>query len=388
MTEEIQSAITSDKVETDNTNFATVRADQRCETALVPRENPFRQLSWQVTVEKGAVYSPQEDVGIYAQEVECKYGAQIDGDIFGRESVTVEYGGAVHGGTDGKTIGARVLGSLFSEGEVDVTAAGAQLEDWEEAPVTVYGDIVGEFVTVDRPTIVYGSVHAEQAFRTNALTVVLGDVRSEGVVEASDLFVFSLSAQEDIVLGDNVIVVNPVIRSEWGSIRFPSQIGLFHPELYTILREHHGIDTVGFWVFDQEEVWQTTLSTEDVRAHGDGQVVDRSWRTINEPGDDYYERLREVLEEVTRATRKDPPDVEEFRYAGITTLDSGSGETTIEGDVVVGSQEKTVEDTDMTKIDQSTTEIDQSTEVHDESTTVEDSVVNRSDIGNETEDTE
>lgn len=53
------------------------------------------------------------------------------------------------------------------------------------------------------------------------------------------------------------------------------------------------------------------------------------------------------------------------------------------GDVVVGSQEKSHNQTDVTDIDQSTTRIDKSKEVNDESTTVEDSVVQGSDIGGE-----
>jgi len=54
-----------------------------------------------------------------------------------------------------------------------------------------------------------------------------------------------------------------------------------------------------------------------------------------------------------------------------------------DSDVVVGSQEKSVESESVTKIDRSTTDVDvdKSTEVRDDSTTVTDSVVKDSDIG-------
>ena len=179
MAEEIQGAITSDKVETDNTNFATVKADQTCEEALVPRENAFRQLTWQVTMEKGSVYNPPEEIGIYAEEVECKYGVQVEGDVFGRQGVSIEHGGAAHSASDeGETIGARILGSVVSEGQIEVIEAGSKLEDHEERPVTIYGDVVGSHVSFDRPTIVYGCVRAGRTLRVNAPTVVLGDIYS------------------------------------------------------------------------------------------------------------------------------------------------------------------------------------------------------------------
>lgn len=382
MTDEIQGAITSDKVETDNTNFATVKADQTCEEALVPRENAFRQLTWQVTMEKGSVYNPPESVGIYAEEVDCKYGVQVAGDVFGRQGVTFEYGGAAHGAADSdEPLGARVFGSVVSEGQVEVTDPDAKLDDWAERPVQVYGDVKGSHVTFDRPTVVYGCVHAEQTFRANAPTVVVGDVYSGGMVEAADLFAFSVTAHDDVTLGANVAVVNPVVRSETGSVRITDRVGLFVPEIFEQVSAGNDVDAPGLWLFDVDAVWENTLLPADVAAHGDGEVADRSWRTVNELGDDYYADVRALFRESVQATRRDPPEIEEFRYGGLGSV--GGGDTTIEGDVVVGEQTKTVEDHDVTNVDQSTTEIDESTEVHDESTTVEDSVVNRSDIGGE-----
>jgi len=386
MADEIQGAITSDKVETDNTNFATVKADQTCEEALVPRENAFRQLTWQVTMEKGSVYNPPEEIGIYAEEVECKYGVQIEGDVFGRQGVEIEHGGAAHSASgDGGTIGARILGSVISEGQIEVTDPGSKLDDWEEQPVTVYGDVVGSHVSFDRPTVVYGCVRAERTLRANAPTVVLGDVYSEGMIEASDLFAFSIAAADDVTLGANVAVVNPTVRSETGSVRIAESVGLLVPELYEHIVGGNDLDAVGLWIFDVDAVWQNALYPVDVTEHGDGEAADRAWRTVNELDEEYYADLRRIFDEAIEATRKDTPDIEEFRYAGITSLDDLGGETSIEGDVVVGTQEKTVEETDITEIDQSTTDVDvdRSTEVHDESTTVEDSVVNRSDIGGE-----
>ena len=59
------------------------------------------------------------------------------------------------------------------------------------------------------------------------------------------------------------------------------------------------------------------------------------------------------------------------------TSDDGS----VDGDAVVGSQEKTVERTDVTNIDRSNEIRDESREVHAESTTVSDSIVKDSEVG-------
>jgi hypothetical protein len=389
MADEIQGAITSDKVETDNTNFATVKADQTCEEALIPRENAFRQLTWQVTMEKGSVYNPPEEIGIYAEEVECKYGAQIEGDVFGRQGVEIEHGGAAHSESDGEgTIGARILGSVVSEGQIEVVAPGSKMEDFEERPVTIYGDVVGSHVSFERPTIVYGCVRAERTLRANAPTVVLGDVYSEGMIEASDLFAVSITGADDITLGSNVAVLNPTIRSETGSIHIADRVGLLLPEVFEKISAGNDLDAVGLWIFDVDAVWENALYPSDVVEHGDGQVADRAWRTVNELDEEYYADLRTMFDEFVESTRKNPPDIEEFRYAGVASLGELGGDTQIEGDVVVGTQEKTVEETEMTKIDQSTTEIDQSTEVNDQHTTVSDSVVKGSDVGSEEGSTE
>jgi hypothetical protein len=272
-----------------------------------------------------------------------------------------------------------------SEGQLEVIEPSSKLEDHEDRPVTIYGDVVGSHVSFDRPTVVYGCVRAERTLRANAPTVVLGDIYSEGMIEASDLFGFSITAEDDITLGSNVAVVNPTIRSEAGSIRLADRVGLLLPELFEKISAGNDLDAVGLWIFDVDAVWENALTPADVVEHGDGEAADRAWRTVNELDDEYYADLREMFEEFVESTRKNPPEIEEFRYAGVASLGELGGDTQIEGDVVVGTQEKTVEETEMTKIDQSTTEVDQSTEVHDESTTVEDSVLNRSDIGNDTE---
>jgi len=376
MTEEVKGAITSEKIETDNTNFATVRADQTCEEVLVPRENAYRQLNWQITFEKGSVYKPQEDVGIYADEVDCKYGVQIRGDVFGRSAVGLEHGGAAHSGADradGETpvVGARVIGSVLSEGQVDVTEPASRMDDWKPRPVQVYGDVVGDHVTVEAPTVVYGTVNAETTLRANAPLVVVGDVRSEGIIEASDLFAFSVSARDDVTLGHNVAVINPELRSDEGSLTIADRVGVLTPDLLERIHEGNDVDAVGPWVFDVDAIWEgSALVPADISDHGQGQVTSRAWRTIEEPTES-RSKARRLFESMIERTRKRPPDLEEFRYAGVGSA-AGGTEITVEGDMVVGEQEK--------RVDESTTAVDRSTEVHDESTTVEDSVVNRSDL--------
>lgn len=388
MTEEVRGAITSDKVETDNTNFATVKADQACEEVLVPRDSPFRQLNWKVTMEKGSVYNPPEEVGIYGEEIDCKYGVQINGDVFGRNAVSIEHGGAAQSASEDSTVGARIVGSVISEGQVEVVEPSSTMDDWERRPVMVYGEVVGNHVTFEKPTIVYGCVTAKKTLRVSAPTVVLGNVRSGGIIEATDLFAFSVTAEDDVILGANVAVVNPVVRSETGEIQITDSVGIFSPAVFEAIREANDVSVVGPWILDVDAIWENTLQPVDVVDCDAGQLASRSWRTSEEPPV-FYKRVRELFVEMCNTTRKDPPDIEEFRYSGIGSLaDIGGTDVSVEGDMIVGSQTKEVEDTDVTEIDQSTTEIDSSSEVHDESTTVEDSVINRSDVGNTNEEME
>ncbi|MEE6210156.1 hypothetical protein U3A55_08320 [Salarchaeum sp. III] len=394
MTDEFRGAITSDKVETDNTNFATVKADQTCEEPLIPRENAFRQLNWQVTLEKGAVYRPQEEVGIYAQEVDCKYGVQVDGTVFGRDRVVIEHGGARHAALEGEDddpafVGARVSGSVISEGEVAVEAADAKHDDWTERPVVVYGDIVASHVTVDRPLVVYGNVIAENTVRADAPLVVLGDVKSRGLLEASSLLAFSVVARDDVTLGAETAVVNPVVRSLDGDVVLADEVAVLDSATLATVSDDGDLGSVavGPWMLEEDDLWAAgdCLTSADVRDAGEGAVASRAWRTVNE-SESEHAYVRSLLERHVRSFRADPPDVEQFRYGGYADL-GAEGTPTIEhageGDIVVGDQEKTVSQEEFTKIDQSTTEIDESTTEIDESTTVEDSVVNRSDIGDD-----
>jgi|GEM_PF-5901667 len=396
MTDEFRGAITSDKVETDNTNFATVKADQTCEEPLLPRENAFRQLNWQVTLEKGSVYRPQEDVGIYAKEVDCKYGVQISGTVFGRDRVTLEHGGARHAALEGEDddpvyVGTRVSGSVVSEGEIVVEEADAKHDDWTERPAVVYGDVIGSHVTVERPLVVYGNVVAENTVRADAPLVVLGDVKSSGLLEASSLFAFSVVARDDVTLGTETAVVNPVIRSLDGSITLGGAVAVFDSATLAAVTDTGDLGSVaiGPWVLEEAALWGEgdRLTTADIREADDGTIVSRAWRTVNEQESEYA-YVRSLLERHVQSFRADPPDVEQFRYGGVADLGS-DGTPTIEhagdGDIVLGDQQKTVSNEEFTKIDQSTTEIDESTTEIDESTTVEDSVVNRSNIGDEEE---
>jgi hypothetical protein len=394
MTDEFTSTITSDKVETDNRTFATVRADQTCEEALIPGEEPFRQLEWSVTLEKGSVYNPEEEAtGIYAEEIDCKYGVQIGGDMFGRNGISLAHGGSVHSSLgddeENPVIGTRVLGTVASEGKVEVTEPASKAEDWEERPVTIYGDLFGSHITIDRPLLVYGNIVAENTLRVDAPTVVLGDVRSEGIIEASDLFALTIFATKDIVLGTNAVTINPVVHSAEGEVTLADRVGVLDSGTLATIQEENDLDRIAFgpWLFEEDALWEpSVLYQDDVMSHGDGEVATRTWRTVTEPSEEYA-YIQSLVESQVRAFRKDPPDIEQFRYAGLGSVDdmeSGPGVEiahTGDGDIVMGSQQKSVTETTHTAIDNSETRVDQSTEVHDESTTVEDSVVNRSEIG-------
>jgi hypothetical protein len=397
MTEEILSAITSDKVETDNRTFATLQADQTCEEPLIPRENPFRQLDWRVTIEKGAIYKPQEGVGIYAQDVDCKYGVQIDGDVFGRGEISLEYGGAAHAAAadedeDPPTIGTRILGSIVSEGSVKIVSPDAKLDDWEARPVKIYGDVTADHLMIEEPTIVYGNVVVEERLLVDAPLVVIGEARSEGSLEASDICAFSISARNDIVLGTNAVTVNPAIRSQEGSITVAERVGILDSETLATIQQRHDVSaiTLGPWLFDESAIWQgSTLEEVDRSQYGNGEKLSRAWRTVREP-DSEYAYVEHLFQEHLDSYRNDPPDIEQFRYVGVGSLEETDQDAGVtiehdgEGDVVLGSQTKEVQKEDVTTIDQSVTEIDESTTVHDERTTVEDSVVKDADIGDET----
>lgn len=80
-------------------------------------------------------------------------------------------------------------------------------------------------------------------------------------------------------------------------------------------------------------------------------------------------------------TKESTDDVNDLVSDAIESATEGLESSEIGGDAVVGSQEKSIERTDVTDIDQSTTQIDESTDVTDDSTVVEDSVVQSSDIG-------
>ena len=396
MTEKFKSSITSDKIETDNRDFATVKADQMCEEALIPRKESFRQLKWDVTLEKGVVYKPQEDIGIYARSIDCKYGVQVASDIFGRENIKLTHGGAAHSGleSDGEepsVVGTRVLGSVASEGTIEIVEPTSKADDWEGRPVTVYGDIIGKQVTVDEPLVVYGNIIAEKALRIDAPTVVLGEARSEGTLEASDILALTISAEDDIVLGKNVITVNPVIQSAEGQITFANNVGLLDSDTLARIQDENDIERIsmGPWLFDQGTIWDSgVLVDEDIMSAGEGEVATRTWRTVTEPQEEYA-YIQALIEKQVYAFRKNPPEIEQFRYAGLTSLDEVDSEAGVkihhdgDGDVVIGSQEKKVQEEEYTKIDSSQTAIDKSTEIHDSSTSVDDSVVNRADIGNE-----
>lgn len=397
MTEEILGAITSDKVETDNTNFATLKADQTCEEALVPRDNAVRQLNWQVTLEKGSVYNPQEDIGIYAREVDCKYGVQVDGTVFGSDGVSIEHGGSVHSAGDGDgdppVIGARILGSVISEGSVEVTSPDAKMDDWEGRPVSVYGDVLGGHVSIEEPTVVYGNISAEQMLWIDAPTLVFGDVRSGGSIEATDLFAFSGTAHDDISFGKRVVTVNPVVRSETGTISMANDVFVFDSATLAAIQDGHDIDhvSIGPWLFEDEALQEGgRLVPADVIDHGEGELATRAWRTVS-TSESEYRYIESLLDRYVDDFRRDPPDIDQFRYAGLGSIGETDGPSesgiTIEhqgeGDVVFGDQDKQIDQDTLTKIDNSVSEVTETTTVHDERTTIEDSVVNRSDIGND-----
>lgn len=395
MAEEFKTTITSDKVETNELDYATLRADQRYEGPLIPRKNPFRQRKWSVTLEKGSVYDPQEDVGLYAAEVDCKYGVQINGTVFGRDEVRFEHGGAAYsalGGDDGTpTVGARVIGSVASEGVVSVMEPSTRADDWKPRPVEIYGDVVCSRLEIDAPTLIYGNVSTDTKLKVGAPALVFGDVVSTGSVDATELFAFSIRADRNVELGENVVVVNPTIWSREGNVRLSQPVGLLDSTTLAKLQEDGDLDDValGLWLFESEVIWNgATLAPIDVSRRGEGAVASRAWRTANVP-DDEFAFVRTLLERLVEGLRNDRPNVDEFRYASYETEGDYGGPTyrleATDGDIIMGDQTKTVDQTESETVDRSETTVEDRTEVHDESTVVEDSVVSRSEIGGGTE---
>ncbi len=81
----VKSQVTQDKIETDEETFVKVAPDQTCTQPLIPTKEPTKEVDFDVTLEKGVIYNPEERVGIYGKTVEIGYGCRINGSVYGRD---------------------------------------------------------------------------------------------------------------------------------------------------------------------------------------------------------------------------------------------------------------------------------------------------------------
>lgn len=303
-------------VETDERNYARVKAGSTCRRVLIPRANPQTQLDWRVTLAEGARYAPPDQTGIYAKEVDCKHGVQSNADVFGRDTVSIAAGGKTQdvGAGEQAVLGTRILGSVLSEGSVHTTTPATRGEQFQQRPIIVFGDVIGGHVTVEQPLLVYGNVVAEQTLRVDAPTIVMGETHSHGTLDARTLCTLSVAAREDISLREDVLVTNPVVRSMAGDIEFEEPVGLL--DSLTVNRIQQRYDTgsvpLGQWLFEESAAWEPGVLREaDLRKHDGGTVASRAWRTVEESVSE-YEFLRSGIASQAGEIRSDPPSIEEM----------------------------------------------------------------------------
>ncbi len=310
---------TTGAVETDDRNYARVRAGETCRQVLLPQANPRTQRDWRVTLEAGARYAPPDETGIYAKEVDCKHGVQSNADVFGRDTVSMAAGGVRHElDDDAAVLGTRVLGSVLSEGSIHTTTPASRGADFEQRPVIVFGDVIGSHVTIEEPLIVYGNVAAKQTLRVDAPTLVMGETRSDGTLDASTLGTLSIAAQEDITLGESVLVANPLVRSFAGDIDLAEPVGLLDSPTLKRLQTAYDREAVplGRWLFEESAAWEPgVLGPADVRPHDGGTVACRAWRTIEESVSE-YEFLRRGIAAQVADIRAEPPGIDAMPPAG------------------------------------------------------------------------
>ena len=154
MTKTVKSILVGKKIESDYISQATVKADQYCDTPLIPLKNPSRQLNWKVIIEKGAVYNPPSREGIYARSIKVGYGSLINSSIFGRNSVHLEHGCCEHGG-------GLINGSVTSKGAIIIDKPKAKLDDFSPGNLIIVGDLIGKSIEIRGNTVIWGNVISE-----------------------------------------------------------------------------------------------------------------------------------------------------------------------------------------------------------------------------------
>ncbi len=188
MTEKVKSILVGKKIETDYLSQATVKADQYCDTPLIPFKNPIRQLNWKVMIEKGAVYNPPGREGIYARSIKVGYGSLVNSSIFGRDSVQLEHGCCEHG--EGL-----INGSVTSKGTIIIDKPKAKMDDHKTGNVIIVGDLIGKSIIIRGNTIIWGNVISERDVTIKGNNSIFGIVYSKfGHVNIENSSVFTAIA--------------------------------------------------------------------------------------------------------------------------------------------------------------------------------------------------
>lgn len=169
----VKSQVTQDKIETDEETFIKVAPDQTCTQPLIPTKDPTKEVDFDVTLEKGVIYNPEERVGIYGKTVEIGYGCRINGSIYGRDKVDLSSGAIEDFG------GGMVYGNISSLGDVIIEEPDKKMDDYGEGVVNVVGDVAGKNVKINSPTIVKGNILSKQDIEINAETIVQGNIYSK-----------------------------------------------------------------------------------------------------------------------------------------------------------------------------------------------------------------
>ena len=295
---EFKSHIVKKAIETDETTYVRVLADQVCEMPIIPKKYPIRQLDWKVSLSKGVIYLP--DDGIYCRILDIGYGAWINCSVFGRENITIESGE----GNKGCTL---INGSVISDGKISVIYPQSKDEDYKEGFLIVKGNIVGKDIEISAPTIVFGNVIAEESITINDYTLISGGLASKKI-SAQNLTCNFISG-ENLELKDLVSVLTPAIIGK--DIKFEKI------RVVTIIckkcSEENDFDMFSCNFKDCDKC--LTMSQDDIMELEGLKFVTPAWRIFRED-EENFSWLKDYLYKVYYERIK-PIEFNKLKYAGI-----------------------------------------------------------------------
>jgi acetyltransferase-like isoleucine patch superfamily enzyme len=158
--------------------------------------------------------------------VQIGAGAFVDGVVFGK---TVE----LASGLDSKPEEMTRVQGVYGEASVnmkDLCIVASHVQSNGEIRIgnscIIYGDVIGESITIDDDTSIAGNVIADGTITVGRRVTIGGYVISlTGTVVVDDESrVFDIMASGEIAVGSDVVIADPAIHSEGGDISVSQQI--------------------------------------------------------------------------------------------------------------------------------------------------------------------